>query len=309
MFAGFTGQENAPVYLPPPLFLSVPIVTPVDVTSTLSVALVLVLFASTFRILLATTYSATLMVTVSADGGGGGGGGGAGGVTVSAAVLLTAPAVAVIVAELDAVTATVVTVNVALVVPAAKVTLPSAGTLATAELLLESVTTIPPVGAADVSVTVPVEDAGPTTVAGLSVSVESVAGGGGGVTVSTAVLVTVPAVAVMVAELDAVTATVVTVNGALVAPAAMVTLPAAGTLATVPLLLESVTTIPPAGAAEVSVTVPVEEAGPTTLVGLSVRLESVPGGVGVLGVQPDNVACAELPPPLTDTTHVAELKG
>src|SRR5262249_59605212 len=104
-------------------------------------------------------------------------------------------------------------------------------------------------------------------------------------------------------------ATVVTVKGALVAPAAMVTLPAAGTLATVPLLLESVTTIPPAGAAEVSVTVPVEEAGPTTLVGLSVRLESVPGGAGVLGVQPDNVACAELPPPLTETTHVGELKG
>ncbi len=45
MFVGFTGQENAPVYLPPPLLVSVPIVTPVDVTSTLSVALVLVLVA------------------------------------------------------------------------------------------------------------------------------------------------------------------------------------------------------------------------------------------------------------------------
>ena len=178
MFAGFTGQENAPVYLPPPLFLSVPIVTPVDVTSTLSVALVLVLFASTFRILLATTYSATLIVTVSADGGGGGGGGGAGGATVSTAVLVMLPAVAVMVAELDAVTATVVTVNVAFVAPAGTVTLPTAGTLATAALLLESVTTIPPAGAADVSVTVPVEDAGPTTLVGLSVSVESVPGGG-----------------------------------------------------------------------------------------------------------------------------------
>jgi hypothetical protein len=29
----------------------------------------------------------------------------------------------------------------------------------------------------------------------------------------------------------------------------------------------------------------------------------------VLGVQPDNVACAELPPPLTEITHVGELKG
>jgi hypothetical protein len=230
-------------------------------------------------------------------------------VTVSTAVLITLPAVAVMVAELDAVTATVVTVNVALVAPAAMVTLPSAGTLATAELLLESVTTIPPVGAADVSVTVPVEDAGPTTLAGLSVSVESAAGGGGGVTVSTAVLLTVPAVAVMVAELDAVTATVVTVNVALVAPAAMVTLPSAGTLATAELLLESVTTIPPVGAADVSVTVPVEDAGPTTLVGLSVSVESVPGGGAVVGEQPDRVACAELPPPLTETTHVGELKG
>ena len=71
-FAGFTGHENAPVYLPPPLLVSVPIATPVDVTDTVSVALVLVLVAWTFRILLATTYSATLMPTLSADGGGGG---------------------------------------------------------------------------------------------------------------------------------------------------------------------------------------------------------------------------------------------
>lgn len=96
-FAGFTGHENAPVYLPPPLLVSVPIAAPVDVTDRVSVALVLVLVAWTFRILLATTYSATLMPTLSADGGGGGGGGGAGGVTVSTAVLITLPAVAVMV--------------------------------------------------------------------------------------------------------------------------------------------------------------------------------------------------------------------
>jgi len=113
----------------------------------------------------------------------------------------------------------------------------------------------------------------------------------------------------MVAELVAVTATVVTVNVALVVPAGTVTLPSAGTLATAELLLESVMTIPPAGAADVSVTVPVDEAGPTTLVGLSVRAASVPGGVGAVGVQPDKVAWAELPPPLTETTHVGELKG
>src|SRR2546422_1062981 len=71
----------------------------------------------------------------------------------------------------------------------------------------------------------------------------------------------------MVTVVDAATALVLTVNVALVAPAATVTLE--GTLAAAVLLLESVTCAPPAGADPLSVTVPVEEFPPVTLVGFS----------------------------------------
>ena len=67
----------------------------------------------------------------------------------------------------DAATALVLTVNDALVDPAAIVTLE--GTLATAVVLLESVICAPPVGAAPLNVTVPVEVCvPPTTLVGLS---------------------------------------------------------------------------------------------------------------------------------------------
>ena len=78
----------------------------------------------------------------------------------------------------------------------------------------------------------------------------------------------------MVTPVEVETALVLMANVAVVAPAATVTV--AGTVAD-GLLLESATTRPPVGAALLSVTVPVEEAPPTTLVGLSARL-ATPGG-------------------------------
>ncbi len=80
-------------------------------------------------------------------------------------------------------------------------------------------------------------------------------------------------------EVDKRTIDVFTVNVALVAPAGTVTLE--GTLAA-PLLLESRTCAPPAGAGPLSVTVPVEDCvPPITLVGSSVSEDTVGRGGGV----------------------------
>src|SRR3989441_5107387 len=70
----------------------------------------------------------------------------------------------------------------------------------------------------------------------------------------------------MVADVDAVTVLVVTVNVTLVAPTGTVTL--AGTVAAV-LSLDSVTCAPPAGAGPSSVAVPVELLPPVTVVGFT----------------------------------------
>jgi hypothetical protein len=84
---------------------------------------------------------------------------------------------------LDA-TAEVVIVNVALVAPAATVTL--AGTWAAVVLLLVRVTTAPPDGAGPVKVTVPVDEVPPITELGLRLTEVSAAA----VTVRVAVFVT-----------------------------------------------------------------------------------------------------------------------
>ncbi len=188
----------------------------------------------------------------------------AAGVTVNVAVRVTPPKTAEIVAVVEAVTVLVVIVKVAVVAPAGTVTL--AGTAVAVESS-ESVTTAPPAGAAPVSATVPVDELPPVTLVGLTVSEDSETGGGGGVTVSVAVRLAPLYVPVSVTLVLAVTAVVVMLKVALVAPAGTVTVE--GTPATAGLLLTSVTTAPPAGAAAVNVAVPVEEAGPTTLVGLA----------------------------------------
>src|SRR5258708_18806084 len=130
--------------------------------------------------------------------------GSGGGVTVSEAVMVAPPKDAEIVTEVEAVTALVVTVKVALVAPGGTVTLE--GTCAAAVLLLESATCAPPEGAAPLKLTVPVEACEPpTTLDGLKVSEVSVGGGGGDT--GGAASVAVPAEAAEVAEeVDAVTA-------------------------------------------------------------------------------------------------------
>jgi hypothetical protein len=84
--------------------------------------------------------------------------------------------VPVIVTELVVVTALVVTVKVVVLLLAGTVTLD--GTAATAVLLLDRVTTAPPVGAATLRVIVAVEGLPPTTLPGASVSPVSVSTGG-----------------------------------------------------------------------------------------------------------------------------------
>jgi hypothetical protein len=104
------------------------------------------------------------------------------GVTVRIAVKVP-PFVAEMVTELEVVTFLVVTVKVALVLPAATLTL--AGTVAAEVRLLERVTTAPTDGAGPVRVTVPVDGAGPLTVVGFKLRALIV----GALTVNTAVLV------------------------------------------------------------------------------------------------------------------------
>ena len=159
----------------------------------------------------------------------------------------------------------VFTLKLALLWPAETVML--AGRVATALLLVESVTTMPPEGAAPESVTVPWDVSPPLTVAGLSAMEDrlTAVAGEAGMIVNVACFELAPTVAVMTALAVPVTDLVLTVNPAVVLPAATVTLGA--TVATPVLLLDNVTAVPPEGALAVRVTVPLELLPPVTLAG------------------------------------------
>jgi len=194
------------------------------------------------------------------------------GVTVNVAVCGTLFNVPVMVAVFVLDTATVFTVNVIEVAPTGTVTL--AGTVA--QLMLdESVTTVPPVGAGPLMVTVPVDEVPPWTEVGFTLTLTNA----GGVIASGAVSVVPARVAEMVAFAVLETAVVRIVKVAVVCPADTVTEPETGTVA-LALFEDRVTTVPPLGAAALSVTVPDADVPPTTEAGVTPTLTRV-GGLDV----------------------------
>jgi hypothetical protein len=182
----------------------------------------------------------------------------AAGLTVTLAVLLTPAKLAVTVTGVEPETGPAVAVNGAVAAPAGTVTV--AGSVS-AGTELERPTETPPVGAGPDSLTLLVFDVVPDTiVSGDIVTDEST----GGITVKPVLAVIAPSDAWMVATAVALTAVVVMLKVAELAPAAMVTL--AGTLAAA-FKLESETVFPPDGATPIRVTVAVEELPPVTLAG------------------------------------------
>ena len=109
------------------------------------------------------------------------------------------------------------------------------------------------------------------------------------VTPRVAVCVTPPADAEILTEVELLTLLVETVKVAVWAPAGTVTL--AGAVATFVLLLASVTTVPPAGATVLRITVPCDVLPPLTEVGLSAKEATVTGeGAGFTLSVADSVA-------------------
>lgn len=177
--------------------------------------------------------------------------------------------------EIDAiavvVTPSVVTVKEVEVCPGPTVTV--AGTIAL-PLFEVSVTTSPSGPAGPASATVPVDGVSPGTDAGLRATDETPAS----FMVRTADWTPLPNVPEIVDVVVPDTAEVVTANAAVLAPAETVTLD--GAVAAAVFVELSVTTVPPVGAGEVRVTVPVDEVAPVTELGASARPE-IAGGLMV----------------------------
>lgn len=177
----------------------------------------------------------------------------AGAVTDTFAFTDAPPAVAVIVNAVVTATDTDVATNVAVVAPAATVTV---GGTTMAAFDDANVTTNPPAGAGPPIVTVPVTDAPPTTAIGVTASAVTLCV----VTTSVALRLRPPPAAVMTTFVVVATAAVVIVNVADVAPAGTITV--AGTVAPTPAV--TFTTNPPTGAGAVNPTVATLAAPPTT---------------------------------------------
>lgn len=213
-------------------------------------------------------------------------------------VCVSPPADAEMLTSVSPETPSVVIVKVLLVAPAGIVM--DAGTCASRRAL-DSVTTVPPAGAAPLRATVPRVDSPPRTLSGSTVKEARVGAAGAGsvgsvaadMSSSAAVRVAPPVDALMVTLVVADTDSVVTVKVPLVAPAAIVI--DSGTTAAAA-LLDNVTAVPPAGAAPLSVTVPCVAVPPVTIDGSIVRAvtamatvaegTSVVGAVGLDGSSP-----------------------
>jgi hypothetical protein len=139
---------------------------------------------------------------------------------------------------------------------------------ATVALLLESATSVPPGIAAPLSVTVQVEVPGPANVEGLQPRPVTCSCGCDADTVRPVVAVAPFSVAIRVAFTTVAVLDAEAVKLALDCPAATVTLE--GTV-TVAVLLESVTAVPPTGAAPLMITVQEAVAGPVTTPGLQIN--------------------------------------